>query len=169
MPTSPSLFRSLNATSFWLSGFVSGLIVLCSLISTQVHPGTGCWNMIISTIGDCRFLMPHTTLISLTPSMQQNWQWKTGNILPHIFPLGVRKEADMSLSSTETQLKWKMESCLAFSAAWDQTWVTPVSCFAAKKPSLIGDIWETSILKLTSVWSPWAWASKVKGKSFYRF
>lgn len=34
MPSSPGLFSLLNVAAFPLSGFVSGLIVLCSLIST---------------------------------------------------------------------------------------------------------------------------------------
>lgn len=136
VPTFLGLFRSLNVTAFPLSGFVSGLIVLCSLISTWVHSGIGCWNMIVSTIGGCRFLMPHTALMSFTPSVRLSWQWKTGSILAHIFPLwgerGSRREPWLNSDT----IKMETESCLALGAAWDQTWVTPVGCLAAEIPRL---------------------------------
>lgn len=136
MPTFPGLFRSLNATAFPLSVFVSGLIVLCSLISTWVHSGIGCWNMIVSTIAGCRFLMPHTALMSFTPSARPSWQWKTGSILAHIFPLwgerGSRREPWLNSDT----IKMETESCLALGVAWDQTRVTSVSCLAAETPSL---------------------------------
>lgn len=108
----PCLFRSPNVASFPLSVFVSGLIVLCRPISTWVHSAIGCWNMIVSTTGDCHFLMPHAALMSFTPSVRLSWQWKTGSILAHIFPLWVREETDVSPGSTVTQLKWKQSAAL---------------------------------------------------------
>lgn len=167
MPTFPGLFRSLDVTAFPLSVFVSGLVVLCSLISTWVHLGIGCWNMIVSTIGGCQFLMPHTALMSLTPSVRLSWQWITGSILTHIFPLwgerGSRREPWLNSDT----IKMETENCLALGVAWDQTWIASVGCLTAETPPVW--IGETSVLKLTYRWSPGAWASKVKGKSVCQF
>ena len=128
MPTFPGLFKSLNETVFPFSVFVSGLIVLCSLISTWAHSGMGCWNTIVSTIAGCRFLMPHTALMSFTLSARLSWQWKTGSILAHFVPLWGEGGSRCEPWLNSDTIKMETESCLALGALWDQTWGTPAGC-----------------------------------------
>lgn len=114
--------------SFPLSVFVSGLIVLCRPISTWAHSAIGCWNMIVSITGGCHFLTPHAALMSFTLCVGLSWQWKTGSILAHIFPLwgerGNRREPWLNGDT----VKVETECCLAHSAVWGPAGVTPAGC-----------------------------------------
>lgn len=110
-------------------------------------------------------LVPHAALMSFTPSTRPSWQWKTGSILAHIFPLwgerGSRREPWLTL----TQLKWKQRAALP-SVQCEMNPGSPLWAVSLPRPlSWIGDVRGTSTLKFTYKWPPGAWGSKVKGKS----